>query len=286
MAGPELAVGEQLDLSIGAVAHGGHCVARVGDDPDSQVVFVRHALPGERVRAVITELHPSYARADAVEIIRPSPDRVPPPCPHAGPARCGGCDWQHASGAAQRELKARVVREQFQRVAGMDVTALLREVEELPAAYRVGEPARRMPLTRLATSDFAGIGHTTSSRWTPARSAWPASVITRRCAVPGPATTRSPQRRAATGRRPCSVSVSLRVRRAGGAVPTVIDVLEGPARLHHHVGGHDFEVDAGGFWQVHPGAASALVAAILSGLRPQPGTSSSTCMPARGCSRC
>ena len=132
MAGPELAVGEQLDLSIGAVAHGGHCVARVGDDPDSQVVFVRHALPGERVRAVITELHPSYARADAVEIIRPSPDRVPPPCPHAGPARCGGCDWQHASGAAQRELKARVVREQFQRVAGLDVTALLREVEELP----------------------------------------------------------------------------------------------------------------------------------------------------------
>ena len=37
-------------------AHGGHCVARVGDDPDGRVVFVRHALPGERVRAVITEL--------------------------------------------------------------------------------------------------------------------------------------------------------------------------------------------------------------------------------------
>jgi tRNA/tmRNA/rRNA uracil-C5-methylase (TrmA/RlmC/RlmD family) len=37
------------------------------------------------------------------------------------------------------------------------------------------------------------------------------------------------------------------------------------------VGGHDFEVNAGGFWQVHPGAALALVGAILSGLRPQPG---------------
>ena len=54
-------------------------------------------------------------------------------------------------------------------------------------------------------------------------------------------------------------------------MPDVIDVLEGAARLHHHVGGHDFEVDAGGFWQVHPGAAPALVGAILSGLRPQPG---------------
>jgi tRNA/tmRNA/rRNA uracil-C5-methylase (TrmA/RlmC/RlmD family) len=51
----------------------------------------------------------------------------------------------------------------------------------------------------------------------------------------------------------------------------VIDVLDGSGRLNHHVGGHGFEVDAGGFWQVHPGAAPALVGAILSGLRPQPG---------------
>ncbi len=95
-------------------------------------MFVRHALPGERVRARVTEDAGSYLRADAVEILTASADRVPPPCPHAGPGRCGGCDWQHASGAAQRELKASVVREQFARVAGLDVAPMFAAVEELP----------------------------------------------------------------------------------------------------------------------------------------------------------
>lgn len=89
-----------LELEVGAPAHGGFCVAR----HDGRVVFVRHALPGERVLARVTEDRGSYYRADAVEILLPSPDRVPPPCPHAGPGRCGGCDWQHASGPLQRRL--------------------------------------------------------------------------------------------------------------------------------------------------------------------------------------
>ena len=272
MAGPELAVGEQLDLSIGAVAHGGHCVARVADNPDSQVVFVRHALPGERVRAVITELHPSYARADAVEIIRPSPDRVPPPCPYAGPARCGGCDWQHASGAAQRELKGRVVREQFQRVAGMDVTALLREVEELPggllgwrtrtvyAVDAVGQLGlRRHRSHDVERVDACPLGTVGIGDHPALRHSWPGyREIAAVLGSDGTTTLlgyRKPPRQASRRRR--------------GA--DVIDVLEGSGRLVHHVGGHDFEVNAGGFWQVHPGAAPALVGAILSGLRPQPG---------------
>ncbi len=62
-----------LELDIGAVAGGGGCVARA---PDGRVVFVRHALPGERVRAQVTATASSYLRADAVEILRPSADRV------------------------------------------------------------------------------------------------------------------------------------------------------------------------------------------------------------------
>ena len=53
--------------------------------PDGRVVFVRHALPGERVRAVVTEERKGFLRADAVEVLTPSPDRVEPPCPWAGP---------------------------------------------------------------------------------------------------------------------------------------------------------------------------------------------------------
>ena len=64
-------LGELVELEVGPVAHGGHCVARIGNAPGGRVVFVRHTLPGERVRALITE-DPggSFVRADAVEILR------------------------------------------------------------------------------------------------------------------------------------------------------------------------------------------------------------------------
>jgi len=82
MTTPEIS--DLLELEVGAIAAGGGCVARA---PDGKVVFVRHSLPGERVRAQVTSSTSSYLRADAVEILRPSPDRVDPPCPHAGPGR-------------------------------------------------------------------------------------------------------------------------------------------------------------------------------------------------------
>src|SRR5207247_7005129 len=103
--------------------------------PSGQVVFVRHALPGERVRAAVTERRRGYWRADAVEVLAAAPGRVPPPCPYAGPGRCGGCDFQHATPAAQRVLKAAVVGEQLVRLAGLtpaEVEALGLAVQALP----------------------------------------------------------------------------------------------------------------------------------------------------------
>ena len=113
-----LAPGDVAELRAGEAAHGGWCVARLGGT--GPVVFVRHALPGERVRARITEVTARFARADAIEILEPSANRVEPPCPYARPGGCGGCDWQHASLPAQRELKASVVRQQLRRIAGID----------------------------------------------------------------------------------------------------------------------------------------------------------------------
>ncbi|WP_298989187.1 class I SAM-dependent RNA methyltransferase [uncultured Pseudokineococcus sp.] len=122
-----------LELEVGDVAHGGHCVAR----HEGRVVFVRHALPGERVRARLTEAGDgaAYWRADAVEVLRASADRVEPACPVAGPGGCGGCDWQHAAPAAQRRLKTAVLREQLQRLAGLEVDV---EVEEVPVPAGTG----------------------------------------------------------------------------------------------------------------------------------------------------
>ena len=110
-------VGDEVEVTAEDVAQGGWCVARPAGLP---VLFVRHALPGERVLARVTEVTTRFARAEAVEVRDPSPDRVPPPCPYARPGRCGGCDWQHARLPAQRALKAAVIAEQLRRLAGLD----------------------------------------------------------------------------------------------------------------------------------------------------------------------
>ncbi len=107
-----------LTLEIGSVAHGGHCVAR----HEGRVVFVRHALPGETVRAMLTDAGDgaSFWRADAVEVLEASPDRVPTPWPEAGPGGVGGGELGHVSLPAQRRWKADVVAEQLRRLAHLD----------------------------------------------------------------------------------------------------------------------------------------------------------------------
>src|SRR5918994_782425 len=107
--------GREFEAPVGPVARGGHCVPR----HEGRVVFVRHALPGERVVVRVTEdRQPGYCRADAVEVLEAAADRVPRPCPYSGPGRCGGCDWQHVAPEGQRRLKAAVVREQLTRLGG------------------------------------------------------------------------------------------------------------------------------------------------------------------------
>ena len=122
-------VGERFEAVVGPVAHGGHCIVRL-PEPESRVVFTRHCLPGERVVVEITEGNDGdrFWRGDAVAVLAPSPDRVPAPCPVAGPGLCGGCDFQHASLPAQRHLKAAVVAEQLRRLAGLDVDVTVEAV--------------------------------------------------------------------------------------------------------------------------------------------------------------
>ncbi|HWU21914.1 MAG TPA: TRAM domain-containing protein [Nocardioides sp.] len=137
----ESVVGQRFEVEVGPVAHGGHCVARVPvvspvveetghGRHETRVVFVRHALPGERVVIEITEGTEGdrFWRGDAVEIVVPSADRVDAPCRYAGPGLCGGCDFQHVALPAQRSLKATVVREQLARLAKLDVEVVVEPV--------------------------------------------------------------------------------------------------------------------------------------------------------------
>jgi tRNA/tmRNA/rRNA uracil-C5-methylase (TrmA/RlmC/RlmD family) len=124
-----------LELEVGPVAHGGHCVARAGES--GRVVFVRHALPGERVRAVVNEDGGGgFCRADTVAVLRASPDRVPAPCDWARAGGCGGCDLQHADPAAQRRLKGEVVTEQLRRLAGIEREVHVEELSGGPLGWR------------------------------------------------------------------------------------------------------------------------------------------------------
>lgn len=118
---------DEVVVDVGPVAHGGHCVAR----HEGRVVFVRHTLPGERVRIRMTEADPEarYWRADAVEVLTASPDRVPSVWPEAGPDGVGGGELAHIRLDAQRRWKATVIGEQLRRLGGVDMPV---DVEPAP----------------------------------------------------------------------------------------------------------------------------------------------------------
>lgn len=293
-AGPDDGLdGARLELTVGAVAHGGHCIAR----HEGRVVFVRHALPGERVRAIVTEEHRAYLRADAVEILDASAHRVTPPCPWAGPsphpgagpaehaprARCGGCDLQHADPAYQRELKAAVVREQLIRLGGLSESTVDRlglTVRSMPAVP--GEPAGLGWRTRVQyTVDSTGragllahrshevvpvdrclIAHRSVRETDVLRRRWPEHGAGREQETPASAIPSRQVIEVVAGE-PATVLC-----RRGGNPP---EVVAGPATVTLTAVGRQWRLPPTSFWQVHPAAADTLAAAVVELLEPRPG---------------
>lgn len=86
--------------------------------PDGRTLFVRGALPGERVRATVTELHSNFVRGRLDEVLGASADRLSPPCPVFG--RCGGCTFQHWSYAAELAHKQDRVVQALRRIGGFE----------------------------------------------------------------------------------------------------------------------------------------------------------------------
>ncbi|MFI6361598.1 class I SAM-dependent RNA methyltransferase [Nocardia sp. NPDC050630] len=137
-----------FEVRLGPPGHGGFCVAR----HEGRVVFVRHGLPDELVRVRVTEDRGgSFCRADAIEILEPSPDRIPATCPVSGPGGAGCCDFSFATPAAQRALKAAVVAEQLRRIAGIERDITVEPIAGYPADATGGWRTR----VRLAV-DAAG----------------------------------------------------------------------------------------------------------------------------------
>ena len=250
-----LTVGALIEVEVGAPAHGGSCVARhVG-----QVVFVRHALPGERVLARVTEQSKHFARADAVSVLAASAHRVVPECPVARPGGCGGCDWQHADLGYQRDIKATIVMEQLRRLAGIDRSVV---VEPLPGA---GFGWRTRVRFSIDSAGRAGFRRHRSHE----------VEVIERCRIAHPLVeSAAVESTRWDGVSEVEVAVSVgsgeRIVRTAARRGAVMRVREGVA-LSEQAARRSWRVSAGGFWQVHPFAADVLTDAVLTGLHPRVG---------------
>jgi len=109
--GPAAKRGELLTLDVDSLAYGGRGVAR----RDGYVVFVAGGLPGDQVRAEVTKAKRQFAEAQTVELLRPSPERVPDRCQHAGEA-CPGAPWQGLDYERQLSTKRDQVDDALRRI--------------------------------------------------------------------------------------------------------------------------------------------------------------------------
>jgi len=260
---PDPEVGREVELEIGPVAHGGHCVARL----DGRVVFVRHTLPGERVRARVTETGTRFWRADAVEVLEASADRVPSAWPEAGPGGVGGGELAHVALPAQRRWKAAVLTEQLQRLARLDrevvVEAAPGDDERGGLGYRTridlvadgeGRAGMRrfrshdvvaldgMPLATEAVAALADAEGVWTRRWQPG--ARLELVAPESGAEPMLLVDDVPWRRGRADTRPNARRAVTETVRVGGAE-------------------HGYRVAADGFWQVHRAAPDLLAGTVL-----------------------
>ncbi len=106
---------ERIDLRLTAMAHGGYALGKQA----GRTVFAPYTLPGEWITARITEDRGRFAYAEMISIVEASPQRVTPRCPHFGPGRCGGCQWQHIAYPAQLTYKRDIVLDQLKRIGGI-----------------------------------------------------------------------------------------------------------------------------------------------------------------------
>ncbi|MFJ5957969.1 class I SAM-dependent RNA methyltransferase [Paenarthrobacter sp. NPDC092416] len=278
--------GTEVVVDIGPIAHGGHFVAR----HEGRVIFVRHGIPGEKVRVRLTDSGESsrFWRADVVEVLEASPDRVPhfwkladslASWRHGGPP-VGGAELGHISLRRQRALKAEVLAEQLKRLAGLDLTTEVEPVGDhdgdglgwrTRASFAVSDkgrlgmhahrsdvviPVKEMPLAlpginelKLWDIDLGGIARVEVA--VPANGSRPLVLL-------APEESTSPKRlHSILSQLPHEVSVA-------SFDPTKGEVLQlrGRTWVQESAAGHEYRVTGEGFWQIHKDAPDTLVNAV------------------------
>ncbi len=266
-AGAPLEVGAEIELDVTGIAHGGVSVAR----HEGRVVFVADAIPGERVRARVTEARKkSFARAVTVEAVEASEDRRPhvwdaAAIERAPEDRAGGAEFGHIALERQRALKAEVLTDAMQRFGGVEFAA--EDGEDL--AETLAELVEAAP----GDDETNGLGYRSRVRL----------HVDPETGVVGPYAARS-RRVIPVGSLPLANDGIAQIAPLGDVMPDVATVdlvapsADDPRMLLGMIGektragardavqelveDRGFLVRAGGFWQVHREAPALLFSAV------------------------
>ena len=245
-----LSVGQLITLEIGPVAHGGHFIAR----HNGRVIFVRHAITGEKAVVRITSVTSKIAHGDAIEILSSSQDRVSSQCIYAGPSGCGGCDFQHISIEAQRIFKKFIIQDQFKRIAKIDIEPELIHVEpENGLHWRT-----RFDFSISKNGKAGFFSYKTKE-----------VCEIDKCMIAVEKINGSDLfQRKWKGKERVEVSVSsideMNIRRAGRSI-------SGPSQLHQIVENEQLIISPDSFWQSHLNAPQALVKLVMQYMDLKPG---------------
>lgn len=262
-----------IELELTAMAHGGSALGR----HEGRVIFVPYAIPGEVVRVRLTKEHTRWARADLVEVVRPSPHRVEPPCPYFGPDKCGGCQFQHIDYDGQVRFKQEVVADQLARIGKLEVTVEDAIGAAHPWDYRnnvqfhVTDEGYLGFLTAdtnniIPVEDCLIIDPLLDEMWTAFDMHWPEIYrLNLRCG-------------SASGDRMAVFELEeyedfdIEVDFPVSCILMMPDgeavVLMGEPSLIEYVAGREYRISAGSFFQVNTGGAEALVALVREVLEP------------------
>ncbi|MRX42928.1 class I SAM-dependent RNA methyltransferase [Agromyces kandeliae] len=262
--------GPVLELDVERIAHGGVAVAR----HEGRVVFVADAIPGERVRAQVTDAgHDRFWRAETVEVLDASPDRrehvwAEASVDRAPEDRAGGAEFGHIVLRRQRELKADVLRDALARMGGIEREVDVRGVD--PALAPGVDPEsgtgwRTRVRLHVGAEGAVGPYAARSHRIVPVASLPLAVAEIESIAPLGADRGTADADVGATAIdlvAPSTGAAELVIRTAGDRRP------EHPPTIVERVGERSFTLDRGGFWQVHRGAAATLTRAVQAAVDP------------------
>jgi 23S rRNA (uracil1939-C5)-methyltransferase len=255
-----------IELELTQLAPTGEAIGR----HEGKVVFVPYTLPGERVEVELEHQRRSYARARLLRVVHPARERVTPPCPYFG--RCGGCQWQHMTYAAQLAAKTRGVQEQFTRIGKFEaVTVQPCMGSPRDYGYRnhiqyVLSPRGHVGYYRSQSNAVIEIDHCAIADPV-------LNELVRGEGNEGKNVLAAIQREFMTSNGRDILELHLRAGVNTDEYAVIVEgrdhhmrLLAGHAPLHEQVGAHRYAVSAPAFFQVNTGAAALLVEQVMQAL--------------------